>query len=103
MGNRWQLRVTRPGGKQVPNWEKGVIHISTGSSTPRPRPPTPLYRHLICRGRGGLTTNGIHLNLPLELSNQPGPPHVVRKTKCPAHRCEGLLIPDSIGCYGAHE
>ena len=22
-----------------------------------------------------MTTNGIHLNLPLELSNQPGPPH----------------------------
>ena len=81
MGNRWQLRVTRPGGKQVPNWERGVIHISTGSSTPRPRTPTPLYRHLICRGRGGMTTNGVHLNLPLELSNQPGHPSVIASGK----------------------
>ena len=23
-----------------------------------------------------MTTNGIHLNLPLELSNPPGPPHI---------------------------
>ena len=26
-----------------------------------------------------MTTNGIHLNLPLELSNPPGPPH---RTAC---------------------
>ena len=41
---------------------------------PLPQTPTPCYRHLFLRGRGRLTTNGIHLNLPLGLSNEPGPP-----------------------------
>ena len=54
--------------------ERGLIHISTGWDTPRPRTPTPHYRHLFERGRGGLTTNGIHSILPLGLSNRPGPP-----------------------------
>ena len=43
---------------------------------PLPRTPTPCYRHLFLRRRGGLTDNGIHLNLSLGLSNQPGPPHI---------------------------
>ena len=35
MGNRWQLRVTRPGGKQVPNWERG----DRGRNAGYPAPP----------------------------------------------------------------
>ena len=54
--------------------KRGLIHISTGWDTPHPRPPTPHYRHLFERGRGRLTTNGIHSTLPLGLSNRPGPP-----------------------------
>ena len=60
------------------NKERGLIHISTGRDTPRPRTPTPHYRHLFERGRGRLTTNGIHSTLPLGLSNRPGPPHLYR-------------------------
>ena len=39
---------------------------------PPPPDPYPCYRHLFLTGRGGLTDNGIHLNLPPGLSNQPG-------------------------------
>ena len=60
------------------NMERGHIHISTGWDTPHPRTPTPHYRHLFERGRGGLTTNGIHSNLPLGLSNRPEPPPNLR-------------------------
>ena len=42
-----------------------------------PQTPTPCYRHLSLRGRGRLTTNGIHLNLPVGLSNEPGPPYPI--------------------------
>ena len=34
-----------------------------------------------------MTTNGIHLNLPLELSNQPGPP---QRAVCPCTRLRKL-------------
>ena len=61
--------------------ERGLIHISTGWDTPRPRTPTPHYRHLFERGRGRLTTNGIHSNLPLGLSNRPGP-HPIIAMRC---------------------
>ena len=69
MGRRLQLQVPRTRGKWLRNMERRVIHISTGLH------PAPHYRHLFERGRGELTTNGIHLNPSLRLSNQPGPPH----------------------------
>ena len=78
-----ERRIPRPvpstAGRWSGNMERGLIHISTGWDTPRPRTPTPHYRHLFERGRGGLTTNGIHSILPLGLSNQPGPPPPVLK------------------------
>ena len=61
-------------GQVAGRYGAGLIHISTGWDTPRPRTPTPHYRHLFERGRGRLTTNGIHSTLPLGLSNRPGPP-----------------------------
>ena len=72
MGSGWQLRDTGSGGKRVCNSERGVIHISTGSNTPRPRTPTPRYRRLFGAWRGGLTTNGIHLNLTPRTAQQTG-------------------------------
>ena len=41
-----------------------------------PRTPTPFAAACFSRRRSGLTTNGLHLSLPLELSKGPGPPHV---------------------------
>ena len=73
-----ERRIPRPvpstAGRWSGNMERGLIHISTGWDTPRPRTPAPHYRHLFERGRGGSTTNGVHSILPLGLSNQPGPP-----------------------------
>ena len=77
MGNRWQLRVTRPEGQAGAQLGEGSYPHIHRIKPPPPPDPTPLYRHLICRGRGGMTTNGIHFNLPLELSNPPGPPQPV--------------------------
>ena len=44
------------------------MHISHRDNHPRSR-TVPRYRHRFERGRGGLTTNGIHANLPLGLFN----------------------------------
>ena len=74
MGSRWQLRVPRSEGERVCDPVRGVIHNMHRIALPLPRTPTPCYRHLFLTGRGGLTDNGIHLNLPPGLSNQPGPP-----------------------------
>ena len=74
MGSRWQLRVPRSEGERVCDPVRGVIHNMHRIEPPLPRTPTPFYRHLFLTGRGGLTDHGIHLNLPPELSNQPGPP-----------------------------
>ena len=76
MGSRWQLRVPRSEGERVCDPVRGVIHNMHRIALPLPRTPTPCYRHLFLTGRGGLTDNGIHLNLPPGLSNQPGPPQV---------------------------
>ena len=78
MGSRWQLRVPRSEGERVCDPVRGVIHNVHRIKPPLPQTPTPCYRHLFLRRRGGLTTNGIHLNLPPGLSNQPGPPQVMR-------------------------
>ena len=75
MGSRWQLRVPRSEGERVCDPVRGVIHNMHRIEPSLPRTPTPCYRHLFLTGRGGLTDNGIHLNLPPGLSNQPGPPH----------------------------
>ena len=79
MGGRLQLQVPTLRSESTRTWEREVIHIFTGSNTPRPRTPTPCYRHLLWRGRGRLTTHGIHLNLSLGLSYQPGPPPVAHR------------------------
>ena len=69
------MRVPRSEGERVRDPVRGVIHNMHRIEPPLPRTPTPCYRHLFLTGRGGLTDNGIHLNLSLGLSNQPGPPH----------------------------
>ena len=74
MGSRWQLWVPRSEGERVCDPVRGVIHNMHRIELPLPRTPTPCYRHLFLTGRGGLTDNGIHLNLPLGLSNEPEPP-----------------------------
>lgn len=76
-GRRMQRPVSSPRGRWPSTRERGVIHMSTGVDTPRPRTPTPHYRHRFERGRGGLTTNGIHAILLLGLSNRPGPPQLL--------------------------
>ena len=74
MRSRWQLRVPRSEGERVCDPVRGVIHNMHRIELPLPRTPTPCYRHLFLTGRGGLTDNGIHLNLSLGLSNEPEPP-----------------------------
>ena len=80
MGSRWQLRVPRSEGERVCDPVRGVIHNVHRIKPPLPQTPTPCYRHLFLRGRGRLTTNGIHLNLPPGLSNEPGPPQTTAAT-----------------------
>ena len=51
-GEPEQRPVASTTGRWPGNVERGLIHISTGWDTPRPRTPTPHYRHLFERGRG---------------------------------------------------
>ena len=93
MGSRWQLRVPRSEGERVCDPVRGVIHNMHRIELPLPRTPTPCYRHLFLTGRGGLTDNGIHLNLPPGLSNEPGPPHdVVMRHPVGARMCLSLSV-----------
>ena len=71
MGGRLQLQVPTLRSESTRPWEREVIHIFTGSNTPRPRTPTPRYRHLLWRGRGRLTTHGIHLTYPSDCPTNP--------------------------------
>ena len=76
MDIRWRQRATRVSAGDVVHESWNLSTVSTGSITPSPEPPPPFTAACFSRRRGRLTTNGLHLNLPLELSNEPGPPHI---------------------------
>ena len=76
MDIRWRERVTRASGADVVHEPWNLSTVSTGSFTPSPEPPPPFTAACFSRRRGRLTTNGLHLNLPHELSNRPGPPQL---------------------------
>ena len=78
MDIRWRQRATRVSAGDVVHELWNLSTVSTGSITPSPEPPPPFTAACFSRRRGRLTTNGLHLNLPLELSNEPGPPQVPR-------------------------
>ena len=74
MGSRWQLRVPRAEDEREHNPVRGVIHNIHRIKPPLPRTPSPCYRHLFLRGRGGATITEVHLNLPPGLTPQLGSP-----------------------------
>ena len=75
MDIRRRERVTRVSEADVAHERWNLSTVSTGSFTPSPEPPPPFTAACFSRRRGRLTTNGLHLSLPLELSNGLGPPH----------------------------
>ena len=69
-----------------------LIHSIHRLDHPLPRTPTPFYRRLFLTKRGRLTTNGLHLNLPLELSNRTGPPQPARSRRTRLGRRAGAAV-----------
>ena len=74
MDIRWRQRAERVSEDGVVHEPWNICTLSTGWFTPSPAPPPPFTAACFSRRRGRLTTNGLHLSLPLELSNRPGPP-----------------------------
>ena len=91
MDIRWRQRATRVSAGDLVHESWNLSTVSTGSITPSPEPPPPFTAACFSRRRGGLTTNGLHLNLPLELSNEPGPPH--NRTQTPGARQRPRPVP----------
>ena len=77
MDSRWRRRAARVSEGGVVREPWNISTLSTGSFTPSPAPPPPFTAACFSRGRGRLTTNGLHLSLPLELSKGLGPPQGV--------------------------
>ena len=84
MDSRWRRRAARVSEGGVVREPWNISTLSTGSFTPSPRTPTPFTAACFSRGRGRLTTNGLHLSLPLELSKGLGPPHQSTVSSRPA-------------------
>ena len=76
MIGRRHEEAARSGGRTASTNSGELSTKFTGSFTPSPAPPPPFTAACFSRQRGGLTTNGLHLSLPLKLSNGSGPPQI---------------------------